>query len=472
MKVQLLKYWETIQASYWFIPTLMALGAVALSIVTTTIDADIGSDWMEHVDWLHANRPEGARALLSTIAGSMITVAGVTFSITIVAVSHATSQFGPRLLTNFMRDRGNQVTLGTFIATFLYCLLVLRTIRSPEEAPLGPDLGITTISGAFVPHLSLLCGVILAMASIGVLIYFIHHVPESIHASNVTAGIGRELNEQINSLFPETVGYGAPEDDYDPRSDIPENFIEKAVPIFANGSGYVQHIDEARLLRTAVASDLLLRLEYRPGDFVVAGRPLVLACPNERVNESAVKDIRGAFVWGRQRSQRQDIRFLADELVEISARALSPSTNDPFTAITCMNWLGSALSNLTRRKLPSAYRYDDQQALRIIARPVRFEVFTQEVFESLRPYVETDRNAALHLMKILAEVGCDTENAAHREVLLHCAQSLKRGCDETLPHENDRKELEKRFRVTTQVLHGHTDRRALADEHPWISGSG
>lgn len=472
MKVQLLKYWEATRASYWFIPTLMALTAVALSVVTTSADATIGSDWMDHVAWLHANRPEGARALLSTIAGSMITVAGVTFSITIVAVSYATSQFGPRLLTNFMRDRGNQVTLGTFIATFLYCLLILRTIRSPEEAPLGGALGVTTTSGAFVPHLSLLCGVILAMASIGVFIYFIHHVPESIHASNVAAGVGRELNEQISTLFPATVGRGIPEDDYDPRTDVPDDFIEGAAPVPADGNGYIQHIDEAGLLETATELDLLLRLEYRPGDFVVPGRSLVLAWPGERVDEAAVRRIRSAFAWGRQRSQRQDIRFLADELVEISARALSPGTNDPFTAITCMNWLGSALSNLAQRELPGAHRYDDARSLRIVVQPITFAGFAGDVLEALRPYVEDDRNAALHLMKILAEVGCDTENAAHRRVLLRHAQVLKHGCEKALRHEADREELERRFRITAQVLRDHADCRSLLDAHSWIGGSG
>jgi uncharacterized membrane protein len=147
--------------------------------------------------WASLNQPEGARTLLATVAGSMITVAGVTFSLTILAVSYATSHFGPRLLDNFMRDRGNQITLGTFLATFLYCLLVLRTVRS------GSDIFKPGANAAlFVPHLSVLVAIALTLASVGVLIYFIHHIPESIHISNVLHRISRELSDKIEDLYP------------------------------------------------------------------------------------------------------------------------------------------------------------------------------------------------------------------------------------------------------------------------------
>ena len=191
MRAHLLDLWDTLRSSYWFIPSLMAVGAVVLSVVTTMADGRVGSDWIDGVSWLYANKPEGARTLLSTVAGSMIGVAGVTFSITIASVVYASGQYGPRLLSNFMRDTGNQVTLGTFIATFLYGLLVLRTIRTADEGSGGANPS-GDLTGAFVPHIAILVGLVLALASIAVLIYFIHHVPDSIHVSNVIAGIGRD----------------------------------------------------------------------------------------------------------------------------------------------------------------------------------------------------------------------------------------------------------------------------------------
>ena len=129
MRAWIWKTVESIRQSYWFIPMLMTLGAVVMSIVMVALDRIEGITWLDRIPWLYANQPSGARALLQTIAGSMITVAGVTFSITIAAVANSSAQFGPRLMTNFMNDRGNQITFGTFVATFLYCLLVLRTVR-------------------------------------------------------------------------------------------------------------------------------------------------------------------------------------------------------------------------------------------------------------------------------------------------------------------------------------------------------
>ena len=476
MHARLIKAWETVRASYWFVPSLMAAGAVALSFVTIAADEAVGADWIDRVELLYANKPDGARALLSTIAGSMIGVAGVTFSITIAAVSYATGQFGPRLLTNFMRDRGNQFTLGTFIATFLYCLLVLRTIRSPDEPPPGgfPDgasAAATELAGAFVPHIAILVGMAFAVASVGVLIYFIHHIPESIHASNVTAGIGRELNAMIEELFPEKLGYGVPSE-RDPQADVPEDFLEEAEAVRADGVGYVQYIDEEDLLGTATAHDLLLRVEYRPGDFTSSGQSLLYAWPAKRLTDEVIDRLRSAFIWGRQRTQRQDAPFLARELVEIAGRALSPGTNDPFTAMTCMDWLESALANMARREMPDAHRYDEDGRLRIITEPVDFEDFCETIFPPLRPYAQGDRNAALHLMQTIAEVGRAAEGEEARRLLLRHAQSLRTGAREALPHPDDREELEQRYRTTARLLRDGDASRALADENAWLGGSG
>lgn len=471
MKATLLKTWDAMRSSYWFIPSIMAVGAIALSFATTAVDAIVGSAWVDEVGWLYANKPDGARALLSTIAGSMIGVAGVTFSITIAAVSYATSQFGPRLLTNFMRDQGNQITLGTFIATFLYCLLVLRTIRSPDEAPSGSTAAIDAVAG-FVPHIAILCALIFALASIGVLIFFIHHIPESIHASNVVADVGRDLNRQIDTIFPQQIGYGVPEDREDVQEDLPEHFLEEAIAIRAGGDGYVQYVNEKGLLSTATDHDLLLRIEYRPGDFVTERKALVLAWPGDSLDDGIEQKIRGAFAWGRQRTQGQDVLFLANELVEIASRALSPGTNDPFTAMTCMDWLSSALINLARRDIPDAYRYDEHRRLRVIAHPVSFEEFAEAVFPPMRPYVEADRNAAIRLMEVMGEVAQECEQDERRAVILHHATDLKDGTDRALPHASDRDEVDHRFRIVARLLRDPDSHRMLSDKHHWLGGSG
>lgn len=175
---RLANLWESLRTSYWFVPTLMTAGGVALSFASVHLDERVNYKWVRTVGWIWAGGAEGARQVLSTIAGSMITVAGVAFSITIVALTLASNQFGPRLLRNFVRDAGNQIVLGTFIATFVYCLLVLRTVRGEDDTE-------------FVPYVSVTLGVAFALTSLGVLIYFIHHVAISIQAENLIASVAR-----------------------------------------------------------------------------------------------------------------------------------------------------------------------------------------------------------------------------------------------------------------------------------------
>ncbi|MBZ0110885.1 MAG: DUF2254 domain-containing protein, partial [Thermoanaerobaculia bacterium] len=193
MKAQLQKYTERIRSSFWFLPSLMAVGAVLLAFGTVALDDAIANDWLLRQGWVYTGGAEGASAVLGTIAGSMITIAGVVFSMTLVALSLASSQFGPRLLRNFMRDTTNQVVLGTFIATFLYCLFVLGTIRRAEEI-------------AFVPHLSVSIGILTAVCSLAVFIYFIHHVSVSIQSHQIVSRVWQDLIRGIDRAFPELDG--------------------------------------------------------------------------------------------------------------------------------------------------------------------------------------------------------------------------------------------------------------------------
>ena len=329
LSARALDAWDDVRSSYWFIPSLMTLGAVVLALVLTEVDRGLGPEWVETVAFLReGNKPDGARSFLSTVAGSMIGVAGVTFSITIASVVYATGQYGPRLLSNFMDDRGNQVTLGTFIATFLYCLLVLRTIRSAEEGG-GAAMG----GGEFVPHVAILVGLGLTLASVGVFIFFIHHVPESIHVSNLVAGVGRDLLGRTETLFPERIGGGPTtrdaDEDGDAEASLPDGFFEDARRVRSGTAGYVRGIDSDALLELATRHDLVVRVRHRPGDFAAEGDPLVLAWPPGRATDEAADEICTAFAWGAQRSARQDVRFLVNELVEIAARALSPGVKRP-----------------------------------------------------------------------------------------------------------------------------------------------
>lgn len=421
MKSRLLGLAEDLRQSYWFLPSLMAVAAALLAGGMIWIDDHWTAAWMDRLPWLYASRPDGARQVLSDIGGSMITVAGTVFSVTIAAVVYASGQYGPRLLSNFMRDRGNQVTLGTFIATFLYCLLVLRTIRSPEEDGGG--------ASGFVPNLALLVAVVLAVCSVAVLIFFIHHVPSRIHINSVIEDIGVRLLRELRRRFPEFIGAGAPADaereDLKTALDAPLHVSpDRAATVRAEGSGYIQVIDEDQLLHSAARHDLVCRLRYRPGDFVHAGRPLADLWPADRAGDGAQHAVREAFALGSRRTALQDLRFLIDELVEIAARALSPGVNDPFTAVTCLDWLGAAMSDLGRRDAPSPLRRDDQGEVRVIALPDTFGYFLDRSFGALAQHCASELVAALRFLETLGEVAAGCEQADRLEAVAELAGKM------------------------------------------------
>ena len=461
--------WDSVRSSYWFIPTLMAVAAGVLSFVVVGVDRRVGAEWIGDVSFLYGNKPEGARAFLSTIAGSMIGVAGVTFSITIASVVYATGQYGPRLLTNFMDDRGNQVTLGTFIATFLYCLLVLRTIRSADEGA-GPGL-----VDAFVPHVAVLVALALTLASVGVFIFFIHHVPESIHVSNLVAGVGRDLRDKVAALFPEQIGEGettrAAERDDGVVTSVPDGFYDEARPVTADGAGYLPGLDAEALLALTVEFDLLVRVRHRPGDFVAEGDTLVLAWPPDHLTDEVEDAVRRAFAWGRQRTARQDVRFLVNELVEIAARALSPGVNDPFTAVSCLDWLSAALKDLADRDFPAAERYDDDGRLRVVAFPTTFGDFVEGVYAQLRPYVAADRNAALHALKTIGEVAGRATDDSQRDALRHEADAIAEGAEAALTLDADRTSVRERHREVVRLLSNRGSHEEATARTDWIGGT-
>lgn len=454
----------------------MCGAALALGIIVPLIDARVGDEWIERFAWLYANKPDGARELLSTVAGSMIGVAGITFSIVIVAIAHAAAQHGPRLLTNFLRDRGNQFTLGTFLGTFLYSLVVLQTVSGVEDGD----------AEIFVPHIALLVSLGMALASIGVLIYFIHHTAQSIHVSNVVAGIGRSLISGVEDLFPMRIGEPPAPQEVPPsmRRDssngeernltpdaLPDGFFDDACPVRADSAGYIEAIDVDGLLTTAVKHDLVLRLHYRPGDFVSEGKTLVLASPADHVSEQVQKSIRRSFAWGRRRTPVQDIPFLADELAEIAIRSMSPSINDPRTAMSCLDWLGAALGRIAGHTGPSGIRYDDSHQIRVVAEPSTFDQFAEAAFGQVRQYMRTDRNASLHMLKVMAEVA-QFASPEQRATLRRHADALLEGCETGLGQETDRQQVRARHRTLLRILTGRAPFDQESSRTPWLTGSG
>jgi uncharacterized membrane protein len=434
MQVRIRKFWEDIHTSYWFFPSLMATISIILSQITIEIDragrlAEIGLIW--------GGSPDGARAVLETVAGSMITVAGVTFSIVIVALSVATSQFGSRLLRNFMADTSNQVVLGAFISTYLYCLLVLRTVRGGNN---GDE---------FVPYVSVTLALVFAILTLGVLIYFIHHISLTMQAEYIIADVAKDLFNVIERLFPEGFGQGA-NDNVDEKyhtANIPADFSSQAKPVNAENSGYLQAIDDQALLKTAKEHDLILKIAYRPGHFVMADNPLVHVYPPEKLDHKIQKTVRKAFILGRQRTHTQDVEFAVEQLVEVAVRSLSTGINDPFTVISCIDWLGAALTKLVQKPFPSPYRYDDQEKLRVILEhTLTFKGVTDVALNQIRQYSEDSVAVRIRLLETIERVMKIAQNEEMKEALYQQADMIETGSRENVDEREDQKDITERYR--------------------------
>lgn len=435
--VKLTKVWDSLHSSYWFLPSLMVLGGIILAFSTLTLDRT-DKVKMEEWSWIYTGGPEGARSLLSAIAGSMVSVAATAFSITIVALQLASANFGPRLLRNFMQDTGNQLVLGTFIGTFIYCLLILRTVR-------GEDYKL------FVPQFSVTVGILLAIASIAVLIFFIHHASTIIQASHVIEDVSRDLHRAIENLYPEKIGQGK---DKQERlvAEIPENFATASYPISANKSGYLQVIDNEKLMKIATNHDLLLMLKIRPGQFIVQGKTLVMSYPDKRVNKTVINEVNQVFIFGKERTEQQDIEFPIAQLVEIAMRALSPGINDPFTAIRCIDRITAGLCHICQRKFPSPYRYDQEKNLRIIAETVSFSEVVDSAFNQIRIYGKSDLAVNLKLLESIAVITSYTDNPKYQSHLYKHAEMIFRGSREGLSEEQDCLQVQEEYQRVIQAL--------------------
>lgn len=443
MKLLLIRVWSAFSGSYWFIPAIMAFAAAGLASGSIWIDV-IWTEkyWPSAIRWLLLSQPDGARAVLQVIAGSMVTVAGVTFSITIATVSQASVQFGPRLMSNFMQDVGNQITLGAFIATFIFCLIVLRTVQ-------GSDGDNNTM---FVPNVSIAVGMLLAMASLAVLIYFFQHIPDSVHISMMISGVGLRLRALLDDIYPTRIGDGPEHDAAEEAYAVSQGVLEGSAPVFATSYGYVQHIDAEALIAAARQCDLIIWVSAGPGTFVDVNVPIAFVKPSAMVDASVESKVRTGFIVGRKRTHTQDLLFLVDQLVEVAAKALSPGINDPITAMTCVDWLTSGLIQLGGRDIPSASRHDDEGALRVVAPPISYKEFADAMFGQLRPYVETDRNAAIHMMDSMVRIAYHTNTIERARILLTHAEALREGCREQLGHPQDREAIEARFRLVAERL--------------------
>lgn len=403
---------SNLRENYWFWPSTMTVAAVLLGFVLPYLDSVLGSAWIQPVPFIRAVQVDGARAILTTLAGATLGVAGVAFSVTIVAVSFASSSYGPRLIGNFMGDKTNQIVLGVLVATFVYCITVLSTVHGRLE------LSETTLE-AFIPQLSVYLALVLTLVAVGALIGYIHHVPESINIMNLTARIGDKLHRSVIRMLDEEDRRGREElDPVDLEAWRRQAQDEDRVEACAAASGYLQQVDLESLAALAREEELQIILHRAPGDFLVSGERIMSARPVRNSRPAVARRLQDCYTQGAGRTDVQDVLFLSDQLVEVLGRALSPGVNDPHTAMLCLNWLRAGLTAFASRPPVQPARRDDP----VLYRRVTFEDMLDQSFDSMRQYVAADRTVSLHALGILSEIALV---AAHRPMADACVRQMR-----------------------------------------------
>lgn len=408
MKARLRKILLDLTDAFWTLPAVIVLLLAGLAVLAVDVQA-LGFLPSGIPDgWVYGGGDTGARTLLGAIASSSIGVAGTLFSITIAALTLASTQMGPRLLRNFMRDRGNQVTLGVFLGTFGYALIVLRSVRGGEDS-------------AFVPALGVTIGLLLAGACTALLIYFIHHVASRINVDtvidlvhdDVLKGLKRLTLDDEPPIWPDTIDW------------------RKGYEVSLADDGYLQQIDTESLVDWAAENDCVVSFRRRPGEYVF---PHTAIARVSRPVEDAESTIRNCIALSRQGGSPGDLTFPVAQLVEVAVRALSPGINDPRTAISVLNRLGATLTSLSRRSLDNGVRERDG-VVRVRFPPLGYADLTSVMFEMIRESAGGSPSVLIHMVTVLTEVaGVETApdrlDAIRRQVRLAEAEGQARFLNE------------------------------------------
>jgi len=434
VKLKLLAIWRALRQSFWFVPGLMSLAAVALAFVMLTVDSLIVGTGGTVPRYLPSGDAAGARSILSTIAGSAITVAGVVFSITIAVLSTAAAQYGPRLLPNFMNQHGTQIVLGGFVGTFIYCLLVLSQVRTEALQP--------------VPQYALSMGLLLGVASFALLIFFIHHVAMFIQVPRILADVGADLEHTIVQTFPEG-SQAEPDDDV---SGLEGEFDDTVVEVTSRRSGYLQAIDYDALVQLAAEQDWLVKVDVLPGHYLLHDQTVMQIRAAGGIDEEPMEQLHGIYLLGDARTSFQDPEFAVDQMVEIALRALSPGINDPFTAINCIDRLTAALRLLAGRELPSRVCRDSEGRARLLRRRYDFDSFMAKAFNQLRQNARDNAAVAICLLQNMAGLARFPAPPAYREALRRHAELLYHDAREAMGQAADREDFRQRYRDFQEAI--------------------
>ena len=403
MRAKIDYFRHKLRTNLWLVPAVLVIASIFLSYLTTALDRGWYGLSIDEIPFIFTAGPDAAREILSTIAGSMITVTSLVFSMTLIALTLASSQLGPRLLTNFIGQRTTQTAIGIFIGTFMYALLTVRTVSAVQESQ-------------FVPHLSVAVALVLALVSVGWLIFFINHIAMSIQADKVIADLSEQLHQHLDRRFSDPGAKPRLSNATD-EATSPRNSGQSVTDVPAVTDGYVEAIDTVTLVELATKHDMLIRLNYRAGHFAFARSAIATVWSAMPFDEAIGTEIQNALIVGSQRTPAQDVEFLIRAIVEIGVRALSPGVNDPYTAVVCVDRLGAALAHAMRLNPPAPSHCDDDGVLRLILSQRTFEGLIDAAFNEIRQSAKDNVSVIVRMLETLSFLATQCRTEEHFRAL-------------------------------------------------------
>jgi uncharacterized membrane protein len=445
---------EALRTNLWLVPVVETLAVVLLFVVTYSVDRAAYDGLVRLPSWVLNGTADVARVLLATVAAAIITVVGIVFSITIVALTLASTQFGPRMLRNFVRDPGTQLSLGAFVATFCYAMIGLVSVGG------GPH-------GDFVPHLSITVTLLMTLLDVAVLIFFLNHIATMIQLPVVIANIATSLVTEVAGMesSPE-FGIGAARGPS--HEELCALLAESGAPIRTPRSGYLQVIRHDVLLKIATKAGAVVQLPYRPGHFVVAGQVIALVWPPEAA-ESVAERLALGHVTGAYRTLPQDISFGFDQLVEIALRALSPAVNDTFTGMTCVDWIADCLCRISTSWRPQRIRRDTEGNIRVIAYQPDFDRLVERTFDTIRQAAAGMPAILIRQLDALAKVIELTPDRKHWTPLIRQAEAIERTNLATVADPSDREDVTERYEMVMAMV-GRNRKPTISEVTPATNG--
>ena len=397
----------------------LTLGCAGALLSWLEEEFPLASDWVPKVLFPSRADPQVAQVILGGIAASIMTVVSIVFAILLMTLTLASMQFSPRIIVSFSKDRVTQWTLGIFLGTFSYCMAALPTARSLPH-PFAP---VATVLGAML----------LALACVGLLLFFIHHISQAISVNHIVDRIAAETEAMIDEMMP------WPHRLHRMEEAEPLRRAADDVEILSDESGYIRYIDTGRIVALAKYYHVSIRVLRRVGHFVPEQIPLMMASKGNRLPPDAMEELRGAFDLGPTRTLQQDVEFGVLQIVDIALKAISPAVNDPSTAISCVDQLSRILIRFASREPPDSLLYDPPGIVRAGIPWIHFEQLLDSAFEQIRMYSKTDVAVSLRLLRALGDIAWTTHDPVLRQALADRGRRVMAGCAEKLGEEELRK---------------------------------